>query len=134
MKKREKPDSFWITNITKRAAHLSDINVIIYPMRSINLLDKRHSPLTRQQVEKSAADGSLFKYRAAVVVRKVPPEVEAPTLLPFKEDAIYPTKQRSSVELENIKYEELDVPDDVYAAENADTAQTDHLGKWNNKK
>jgi hypothetical protein len=133
MKKQEKQDSFWITNITKKAVHLDDIGVIIYPMRSINLLDGRHYSLTRAQLEKSQTSGTLFTKKKKVVVRKVAPGIEAPKPLPFKQDAIYPTKHRSSVELDNIKYEELDVPDDVYATENADTAQTDHLGKWNNK-
>jgi hypothetical protein len=49
----------------------------------------------------------------------------------MQEDAIFPTKQRSSVELENIKYEELAISDDDYAAENTDSAESDHLGKWN---
>lgn len=126
-------DSFWITNISKKAVHLSDIGVIIYPMRSINLLDKRHYSLTRNQLERSQASGSLNTKKDLVVVRKVPPVIEAPNYLPIKEDAIYPSKPRSSIAVENIKYEELDVPDDVYAAENADTAETDHLGKWNKK-
>jgi len=133
MKKEEKSDSFWITNITKKAHNLSDIGVIIYPMRSLNLLDRRHYQLTIAELEKCRASGSLFTKKTMVVVRQVPPGGEAPQYIPFKEDAVYPYKARSSVELENIKYEELDVPDDVYAADNADTAQTDHLGKWNKK-
>jgi len=133
MKKEEKSDSFWITNITKKAHHLPDIGVLIYPMRSWNLLDRRHYQLTREQLEKSQASGSLFSKKNAVVVRQMAPNPDAPLYIPFKKDAIYPSKQRSSLELENIKYEELDVPDDVYAADNADSAQTDHLGKWNKK-
>lgn len=133
MKKEEQQDFFWITNITSKAHHLSDIGVMIYPMRSLNLLDRRHYQLTRAQLEKSRTSGSLFTKKAVVVVRQVPPEGTAPQYIPFKADAVYPSKPRSSVELENIKYEELDVPDDVYAADNADTAQTDHLGKWNKK-
>lgn len=131
MKKQEKVlDSFWITNITKKAQHLSDIGVVIYPFRSLNLLDKHHYTLSREQLEKSALSGSLFAKKSMVVVRQVPPQTEPKQLLPFKKDAIYPTKHRSTVEVENIKYEELDVSDDTYAAENADTAESDHLGKW----
>lgn len=126
-------ESFWITNITKQAKHLSDIGVVIYPFTSINLLDGKHYSLTKAQCEKSKMSGSLFKYKNSVVVRQIAPEIEKPAYVPFKEDAVYPTKQRSSVEVENIRYEELDVPDDVYAADNADTAETDHLGKWNKK-
>lgn len=123
-------DSFWITNISKKAIHLGDLAVIIYPMRSLNLLSKNHN-LTIDQLEKSKTSGSLFAKRNAVVVREVPPEKEQQIRIDVKEDATYPSKHRSVVEIENIKYEELAVDDDTYAAENADTAQIDHLGKWN---
>lgn len=133
MNKRNMPDSFWITNITRKAHHLHDIGVMIYPMRSLNLLDNKHYNLTRVQLEKSKESGSLFKKQDAVVVRKVAPEIAGIQYIPFKENAMFPYKQRSAVEVENIKYEELNVSDDTYAADNADMAQTDHLGKWNKK-
>lgn len=131
MIKQVKEDFFWITNITKRAIHLEDIGVVIHPMRSLNLLDKKHYHLTREQLEKSAECGSLLKKKKSVVVRKVPPGVAPKTQIPLKEDAIFPTKQRSSIELDNIKYEELETSDDTFAEENAESAQADHLGKWN---
>lgn len=123
-------DYFWITNISKKAIHLGDIGVIIYPMRSINLLDTKHYNLTRAQLEKSMMNGSLFTKKNNVVVRVVPPNYDPKKIVPFKKDAIYPTKQRSAIDFENVKYEELEVSDDEYAEENAAIAETDHLGKW----
>lgn len=133
MRRVIKEEEFWITNISRKAVHLADIGVIIYPMRSINLLDSKHYNITKEQLDNSRVKGSLFARSNMVVVRAVAPEAAAKKYLPFKDDAIFPTKQRSAVEIENIKYEELDLPDDTYAEENADTAQADHLGKWNNK-
>jgi hypothetical protein len=131
MRKKITADAFWITNITKKAIHLGDIGIVIQPMRSLNLLDTKHNSLTRAQLEKSAQSGSLFKKSNAVVVRKVAPGIVPKTYIPLKEDAIFPTKYHSSVELDNIKYEELEISDDAFAEENAESAQTDHLGKWN---
>lgn len=132
-KKEDTKDFFWITNITKKIVNLSDINVVIYPMRSLNLMDKKHYSFKKEQLIKSAESGSLKAKEKMVVVRKVPPVLEKQPRILIQEDAVFQTRQRSSIEVENIKYEELDVSDDQFAAENADTAETDHLGKWTQK-
>lgn len=124
-------DYFWITNKSKKAVHLQDIGVVIYPFRSLNLLDRKHYSLTKQQLEKSKENGSLFRRKNEVVVREVPPGAPIKQYIELQKDAIIPTRQRSIVEIENIKYEELNVSDDDYAAENAENAQSDYLGKWN---
>jgi hypothetical protein len=129
--KKENKEDFWITNITRKEVHLVDIGVRIKPMRSLNLLDKRHYSITKEQLDKSATSGYLFTRKNDVVIRKVPPLSEQTHTPLIDRDAVFQTRQRSSVELENIKYEELDVSDDEYAEENSDTAETDHLGKWN---
>lgn len=123
-------DTLWITNISKKAIHLSDLNVVIYPFTSLNLIDNRHSDLTRAQVEQSKKNGSLFKYQNYVVVRSVAPGTPPQMYLPFDKDAIFPSKHRSTVEPDNVKYEELEVSDDSFAADNAELAESDHLGKW----
>lgn len=127
-------ESFWITNISKRIVSLADLALSIQPMSSMNLLDKKHHYLTKEQLIKSATSGSLFAKRDKVVVRRVPPGVKKKDLIPFQENAVFPTHQRSVVEVENVKYEELSLTDDDFAKENADTAQQDHLGKWVEKK
>jgi hypothetical protein len=127
---RIEEDALWITNISKKAIHLSDLNVVIRPFTSLNLIDKRHSDLTRAQVEKSEKSGSLCRYKNYVVVRKIAPGIEPKMYLPFDKDAVFPTKHRSTVEPDNVKYEELEVSDDSFAADNAELAEADHLGKW----
>lgn len=121
---------FWITNITKKAHHIDDLGVIIYPMRSLNLLDTKHNNITEEQLINSAKNGSLFKKKSAIIIRQVPPGVQKKNRIELKEDAILPTKKRSAVELDNIKYEELEVSDDTYAEENAELAEKDYVGKW----
>jgi len=131
---RRPENFFWITNISKRVVSLGDLALHIQPMTSMNLLDKRHHYYTEEQLIKSATSGSLFAKSDKVVVRQVPPGVKKKDVIPFQEDAIFPTHQRSSVEVENIKYEELNLSDDDFAKDNADTAEQDHLGKWTDKK
>lgn len=122
---------FWVSNITKKTVNLSDLNVIIYPLRSINLLDNKHNTLTIEQLNKSSLSGSIKnKYKSkSIIIRMNPPDIYK-EILPFEDKAIFPTKQRSAVELENIKYEELNISDDEYATDNAELAEKDHLGKW----
>ena len=127
-------DFFWVTNISKRIVSLTDLALAIQPMTSVNLLDKKHYSFNKEQLLKSASSGSLFAKKDKIVVREFPPGVKKKEQMPFQRDAIFPTKQRSIVELENIKYEELELSDDDFAKENADTAQQDHLGKWTGKK
>src|SRR5271165_2022505 len=123
---------FWITNTSNRAISLADLGICIYPMRSINLLDKDHyRHITKEQLIKSASSGSLFAKNKYVVVRKVAPGTPMKTYIPLQEDATFPTRQRSVIEIEKITYEELNVSDDEYAEENADIAEQSHLGKWN---
>lgn len=124
---------FWITNISKSMVSLTDLNFTVNPMTSVNLLDDKHHHLTEKQVLDSAASGSIFKKRNKIIVRKVPPGSVNKTYVPVQENAVFPTKQRSAVEIENIKYEELSISDDEFAKDNADTAAQDHLGKWNGK-
>jgi hypothetical protein len=132
-KSKEKP-TFWVTNIAKKAVSLMDLNISIQPNRSINLLDKKRYPhLTYDQIIQSSIDGSLFKKSNLVAVRKVPPGTPLRQYIPLQENAIFLDKSRSAIKIEEIHYEELDISDDQYAAENADTAEQDHVGHWATK-
>lgn len=123
---------FWITNISNKAISLADLGIHIYPMRSINLLDKNHyRHITEEQLIKSASSGSLFVKNKYVVVRKVAPGTPMKTYIPVQEDAVFPTRKRSSIDIEKITYDELNVSDEEYAEENADITEESHLGKWN---
>jgi hypothetical protein len=122
---------FWITNISNKAISLADLGICIYPMRSINLLDKNHyRHITEEQLTKSASSGSLFTKNKYVVVRKVAPGAPMKTIIPLQENAVFQTRQRSAIEFEKISYDELNISDEEYAEENADIAEENHSGKW----
>jgi hypothetical protein len=133
MPRRRKSEVFWITNISKNIVSLPDLALHIQPMISINLLDNKHYHFTKEQVIKSSQSGSIFAKRNKVIVRQVAPGEKKKDIVPLQENAIFPTKQRSAVEVEKIKYEELEVSDEEYADDHSDTAEIDHIGKWSDK-
>lgn len=121
--------SFWVTNISKMNVSLRDLGLTIPAGRSMNLLDSRHHHFSHEELIKSAENGSLYTKRNKVVVRKVPPIVEQP--LVFKEvsaDCIT-SRRKSAIEVQEIRYEELELPDDVYAEQAADLTDSDYTPK-----
>jgi hypothetical protein len=131
MKRVKNNETFWVTNVSNLIVSLSDLGLSIKPMCSVNLLDSRHYSLSKEQVSNSAASGSIYAKRNKIVVRKVAPVVEKPKRVLIDESAKFPTRQRSNVELNQVKYEELEVSDDEFASDNAELAEIDRLGKWN---
>ena len=135
IKKPEQPvEAFWITNISKKIVSLADLGLCIYPQRSVNLLDKKHYSLTKEQLIASATSGSLLAKKTLLSIRKVPPpdQPKFNTIL-LDENAIFQTRQRSAIKHEKIEHEELKIADEDYAEENSEDAAKEHLGKWNNK-
>lgn len=120
---------FWVTNISDRNVSLTDLGLTIPARRSVNLLDNKHYHLTQEQLEASAASGSLFKKRSKVVVRKVPPVLDNKQTLEIATNAMVPSRRRSAVNVEQVHYEELDLPDDIFAQEMADLAEVDYTKK-----
>ncbi len=117
-------ESFWITNISNMDVGLSDLNLTIRAFTSINILDKKHYSLTKEQINKSLENGSLNKRKDKVFVRKISPEIDKPHRITTAQSMIQ-TKKRSGIEVVPIKYEELDIPDTVYADENSDLVEAD---------
>ena len=77
-----------------------------------------------EQLVTSANSGSLAKKRDKLVVRQVAPESTKKGLVLDRETAI-PTRERSMFSIKEEKYEELNISDEDFAKENADTAQMD---------
>ena len=117
-------ETFWVTNISKMNVSLADLNVTIKALSSVNLLDSKHYSLTKEQLLKSAKEGSLFSKRNKVFVRKVAPEGEKPKTLFNRESAI-PSRERSVYAIKEEQYEELHMSDTEFASENADLAEMD---------
>lgn len=90
---------------------------------TINLLDSKHYHYNEDQLKASALNGSIHSKRDKIFVRKVPPTIEV-KMMPSVEMNI-PTRQRSVLEVKYDTYEELNVSDEEWAAENADIVELD---------
>lgn len=132
----KKPSStaFWVTNKSNRNVTLADLALNIPAFRTVNLMDTRHYYYTLEQLKKSAESGSLFKKRDKMFVRMQIPEVPGGTYIDHKttndgmilnRESHIPSRERSTLVIKEEKYEELNISDEEYAIENADTAEMD---------
>lgn len=117
--------SFWVTNTSNRNVSLADLNLTIKAMSSVNLLDSKHYQYTMEQLQKSAASGSIAAKRDKIVVRKNAPNIEKKPLVPFDRETFIPSRERSVYSIKEEHYEELTISDDQYATENADLVEMD---------
>jgi len=112
---------FWISNISNIDVHLNDLGLIIKSRQHMNLLDARYHSYTVEELIASAKNGSLFRKKDKVVIRKLPPVKEEKILekdsTAWNPGIITPRPLRSAVKLEETYYEELDLTDDKYAEE-----------------
>jgi hypothetical protein len=121
--------SFWITNISERNVSLADLDLTIKALTSVNLLDAKHHTYTRDQLEKSAQSGSIFKKQRLLRVRQIAPILETINM-PIDRDAIIPSRQRSVLDIKENKYEELAITDEQFVEELIETEpQTAPKGK-----
>lgn len=105
--------TFWITNISDRDVSLSDLNISIKSMTSVNLLDNKHYPhLSLEILRQSESSGSLFKKQDKLRHRKVPPPETKQEHIQAHLEAFIPTRQHSNVEIEYKTYEELNIVDE----------------------
>lgn len=118
-------DTFWITNFSNTNISLSDLALTVRAMSTVNLLDRKHYSYTREQLEKSAESGSLFKKKNKISVRKVAPDAIDTNKILFNRDNPLASRERSVLSIKEAHYEELHVSDDQYAAENAELADMD---------
>lgn len=116
--------SFWLTNISNRNISLADLNLTIKAFSSINLLDNKHYQYNLKQLEKSEQQGSIFKKRNRLKVRKVAPEILKMNV-PFIKETYIPSRERSVLEIKEEEYEELAISDEQFAKDNADIIQLD---------
>lgn len=107
---------FWLTNISNRNVSLTDLALTVKAFTSVNLLDAKHYSYTQEQLEKSAKNGSLFKKRHLLKVRKGAPAQQNADML-IERDAIIPTRQRSVLDIKEKNYEELNITDEQFMEE-----------------
>jgi hypothetical protein len=116
--------SFWITNISNRNVSLADLNLTVKAFSSVNLLDKKHYDYNLEQLNTSATKGSIFKKKDKIVVRQVAPEVIKMNV-PFLKETYIPSRERSTYVIKEENYEELNISDEEFAAENAEIIELD---------
>lgn len=105
--------TFWITNISERDVSLSDLNISIRAMTSVNLLDAHHYPhLTLEILQKSEQMGSLLKKKDKLKHRQVSPIIEKPKYIPIHLEAFIPSRQHSDLEIKYNTYDELNIVND----------------------
>jgi hypothetical protein len=128
--KKEEP-TFWVTNISNMNVSLADLNLTVKAFSSVNLLDKKHYYYTQEQLTKSFESGSIHKKRDKIIVRKVAPEILKANV-PLTRETFIPTRERSLLAIKEENYEELNLSeedqkksDEMFAKENADTADAD---------
>lgn len=111
--------SFWVTNFSNRNVSLADLNVTIKAFSSVNLMDTKHYKYTLQQLEKSAKNGSLFKKKHFISIRKIEPLI-LKLDIPLLKETYIPSRERSVLEIREETYEELVLSDEQFAADNSD--------------
>lgn len=140
MKQKKLPPPFWLSNVSNRNVSLTDLAITVKAFSTVNLMDTRHYQLTREQLEKSAKEGSIYLKRRMLRVRVVPPVVEQVNMT-MAPDAIIPGRERSTLNIKEEHYEELQVETDnrhadeeKFAAENAELAELDTQNQFVNKR
>lgn len=122
----------WVTNVTKRDILVGDLGARIPSMKTVDLLDNRHSIYTVEKVKKSLESGSLARRLAAkqILVRQSQPETISNRTIEVSK-ITFPNKKRSTVKFEEKVFEELELeatPEDeeIFAEEMAESAIADH--------
>jgi hypothetical protein len=131
---KQQIDGIWITNISKNIVSLGDLAVHIQPFCSVNLSDFKNYHLTEDQILKSIESGSIFTKNDKIIVRVAPPPLEKPKFIPQDHYATFPIapiRKRYSPEIDNNKYEELNLSDDEYAKSQLDNPEQDNIDKRN---
>src|SRR3990167_9030865 len=119
-----KEHGFWLTNVSRKNVCLSDLAITIPAKRSMNLLDPKHFTYTLEQLEQSAASGSIFIKRDKIKVRNVAPDVVVkPGIYVLNESR--GTKPRSLLQIVEKRYEELNVSDEKFDEEFAAIIELD---------
>jgi len=129
MRKAPTTTFFWVTNVSNRNVSLTDLALSIKAYSTVNLMDTRHYSFTKDQLEKSATSGSLFLKRSKLKVRNNAP-VEIKNEMLVTHNNIIPGRERSTLDIKQVDYEELKVEDtkadeEKFANENAELADLD---------
>jgi hypothetical protein len=124
---QKKPEeTLWIANISDRNVSLSDLGITIKAYSNINLLDKKNYYFSMEEISNSIKNGSIHLKSDKIKVRKVAPNSVVKYVIPEAEGN-FNKPLRSPLKVVEEEYEELNLSDEKFAEENADTAEKDRL-------
>jgi hypothetical protein len=109
--RKTKENEFWVSNLSDRNVSLRDLGLTIRSRSNVNLLDSRHYSLKKEQLELSAASGSLFAKSKILKVRQVAPEIliKSGVSLSSMPRFIAQNTCRTGIIVEEQKFEELSI-------------------------
>lgn len=119
-----KSKQIWVKNISDRDVSLTDLNLTIKSNKSINLLDSKRYHLTEEQINNSLKSGSLYKKSSKIKLLANPPNINK-SLMQIMPKTSIPTRARSGIPIIAPNYTELEISDDAFAEELAETAEQD---------
>lgn len=102
--------TFWVMNVSKRDVSLSDLNISIKAMTSVNLLSK-HYHFTEEMLEKSITCGSMFAKKDKIWKRTYPPGQQVQQSPILSKNILIPSRERSIVQIKIENHEELNLND-----------------------
>lgn len=107
---------FWISNVSKYGVSLRDLDLIIQPRKSMNLLSPGHFHYTLEQLQLSAKSGSLYKKRDKIMIRLVGPKPVkfAPGVYVSKIPVEFKNKIWSQIKIHEDSYEELNISESEF--------------------
>lgn len=127
----------WVTNITKFKIIISDLKLTLYPNKTLDILDERHSNFTIEQVAKSIESGSILKKfnEKKIIFKQTSPKPEVEKKIEISKVSFpYKYRQSSPVEQKYFKEFDLDFDSDKFAELNADIAEIEHEPQINLRK
>ncbi len=117
MRSKVKEEEFWATNISNMNVSLRDLGLTIPSNKSCNLLNSKHYSFNKEQLELSAASGSLFAKRDKILVRQTAPETPITPGIQVSKLPRFIAKNlaRTKIVVEDVVYPELCVSDEEMA-------------------
>jgi hypothetical protein len=128
---KNRKHEFWVSNISRlKDIALGDLRLTIRRGESRNLLDPRHYSYTLEQLQKSAAEGSIKLKSQFIKVRDVPPPPQIAHGIYVKKEGRLIKPPRNHIDVVVPKFDELDfdvkAAEEKFAAEEADMEMSDH--------
>lgn len=120
-------EELWVSNISKTDITISDLGITIASFSTIDLFNfKKYPFLNKDLVIKSIQTGGISKRPEKLIIRMIAPEKQIIKNLPVSSAPLIGSLySKNAIGLDKEKIEELELPEEAYAEENADFAEFD---------